>query len=530
MKADVVTSLSLLYCLGFQGLNMAEDFIPTIEQLEISTLKIAFDAGEDQNADMIRAKARLIKAMKEIGIDILICKWSPSLGKGLDDVIKAGHEDKIEFMTEEEIEALMKAAKEIDPFTGEWVYIIQEELVYNTVTFKAWKKQQFADLYGMVKGEEVSKLIAERKLEAIERTTYWPGKPLYVEDGGYKCLNIWHGSGVAPLAGDVKIFSDFVEFLFPDEHERKCALQWVSYLVRNQGEKLLYALMLVGGQGVGKSLFVKVIRQLIGVHNCSTPTTENLLENYNGFVINKSLCVCEEIKAHGRYDIHNKLKTWITEDTIMVRVMNRIAYEIANRANWILLTNYIDALPIDIEDRRFMFVGVPNEKMNDEYYEKLIAWLDEPVHLQYVLQYFHDVDMTGFNAKGRAPLTNTKKRSINSNLTQLEEFVMTRIEDNAFPFHAEVTSIRHLRDRRICPPGLEKQSDVRWADALRKAGAIAIDRQIVLSDKSKVRLWAYGAQKVTISQNCSNEMLREKYEKSILDQEPGNPLVDQSQY
>src|SRR5690606_10465656 len=102
-------------------------------------------------------------------------------------------------------------------------------------------------------------------------------------------------------------------------------------------------------------------------HNRSTPTTENLLENFNGFVINKSLCVVEEVKAHGRHDIHNKLKTWITEDTIMVRVMNRIAYEAPNRINFILLTNFLDALPIDIDDRRFLFGGVPDIKMPDEF-------------------------------------------------------------------------------------------------------------------------------------------------------------------
>ena len=71
---------------------------------------------------------------------------------------------------------------------------------------------------------------------------------------------------------------------------------------------------------------------------------------------------------------------------------------------------------------------------------------------------------------------------------------------------------------------------MRWADALKKAGAIPIPKQVILSDKSKVKLWAYGPQKVTIAQNCSSDMLREKYEKSVLDVEPGNPLAEQSKF
>lgn len=528
LKADIATALGKYYCMGTQGLNLHEDFEITLEALEVSLLLISFDQGEDDSFDMIRGKARMIKRVKELGIDFKVEIWDKKLGKGIDDVIKGGHEEKIEYMTDEAIDELMRAAKEVDPFSGDWIYVIDEEKVYNTKTFKAWKKQQFADQMGLVKAEEISRLIAERKLDFVERTTYWPGKGLFVEEDEYRCLNVWKKSEMIPLEGDVTTFTNFINYLIPDEVERKLTLQWISWCIQNQGDKLMFSLMIIGTQGVGKSLLLRMITELVGRKNVAIPTTEQLLENFNGYLLNKSLIICEEVMARGRQDIHNKVKPWITEETVMIRKMNKDAFEAKNRFNCMWLSNFIDAVPIDDEDRRFLMASAAEIKQTDEFYRNIVNWMNNPVNMQHLLYHLQKIDLSDFNAKGRAPITKTKDKAIKSNLNQLEEFVFNRIADSAYPFNGELCTVRHLRDKRVCSPGLERFSDFKWAAALKKAGAIAIDKQVVLSDKSKVKLWAYGPRKHILSNpdNTTTEMLREMFEKNLLDVEPGNPIVD----
>lgn len=528
LKADVSTAIGDLYTLGIQGLNVHDDFAATIDQLEISTIQICFDQGEDDSLDMIRGKARLINRIKEIGIDFQIETWSPEYGKGIDDVLKNGHADKIRFLTQEEIDSIMDAAKQVDPYDGQWIYVVHEKKIFNKGNLKSWEKQQFADMFGLVKGEVVSQLLAERKMEFVERTSYWPGRGETVEDQGFKCLNTWRGNDIEPIQGDISVFLDLLDFLIPNDEERDLAQKWMAWVVRNQGQKILFSMMLIGAQGTGKSMLVRLLKNLIGPENAVSVSTDQLLEGFNQYLMNRSLIICEELMARGRQDIHNKVKPWITEDTVMIRDMQKAAFPYTNRFNCMWLSNFIDAVPIDDEDRRFMMIGTTMESRGPEFYSKLAEWIEQPENIQAVLWHLNDLDLSDFHAKGRAPMTPTKKTAISSNLSPLDEFITHRIDDNAFPFNGELCSIRHLRDRRVCPPALEKMSDFKWSAALKKAGAIKIEERILLSDGSRATLWAYGPRKgiLTNLKNTTPEHLRAIYERNALDSEPGNPMIE----
>lgn len=528
LKADITTALGDVYCIGLQGLDITDDLLITLEALQTVTVILCFDQGEDDNVDMIRKKGRLIKFLQDAGFEVKVEKWDASFGKGIDDVLHAGHADKVEYCEDEEIELMLKRAKQADPFTGEWRYCLTEKKVYNINTLHAWEKQQFADKFALVKADRVSELLAENKIEHLDRTTYWPGKGKFIDDMGMSCLNTWRDPGIHAIEGDVSFFLEFMNFLIPNELERKLAIQWFAYMIRNQGEKLMFALMIVGKQGVGKSLLAEMIKNILGHKNTVTPTSEQLHDNFNGYLQNICLAIMEETMAKGRQDIHNKVKPWITQSTIMIRDLNRAAFEYPNRFNMLFLTNFIDALPIDDDDRRFLMVKTTNDKNTDEFYSKVVAWMGDGMNISALLYYFNNVDLSDFNAKGKAPMTPTKQESIGSNLNPLEEYVINRMADLAYPFNRELVSVRHLRSRGVMPPGFDRYSDYKVAQALKKAGALLIEKQVILSDKSRSTLWAIGNQKNILSNphNFDNDKLRKLYEEHLLDREPGNPIAE----
>lgn len=102
LKADIATALDPeMYCFGMHGLNIPHDLAQVIEELEICELHICLDAGEDQNSDMKLAKSKLLEFCRNIGIDCVFETWDPEYGKGIDDVLAAGHKDKIQILDEE---------------------------------------------------------------------------------------------------------------------------------------------------------------------------------------------------------------------------------------------------------------------------------------------------------------------------------------------------------------------------------------------------------------------------------------------
>jgi putative DNA primase/helicase len=107
LKADVATALGEYYCLGMHGLNVPKDLRHVIEELEVQELLISLDSGEDENSDMMQAKAALIRLAEEIGIDVYIETWDSQLGKGIDDLLQAGHKDKITRASPEEIKKVL---------------------------------------------------------------------------------------------------------------------------------------------------------------------------------------------------------------------------------------------------------------------------------------------------------------------------------------------------------------------------------------------------------------------------------------
>ena len=107
LKADIATALDDIYTLGLPGLKVCDDLKLILEVLEIHEIIIALDAGEYKNSDLIRCLAELMTVAEDIGIDFKMELWDPQYGKGIDDVLAAGHKDKIRCATQEEINEIL---------------------------------------------------------------------------------------------------------------------------------------------------------------------------------------------------------------------------------------------------------------------------------------------------------------------------------------------------------------------------------------------------------------------------------------
>lgn len=533
LKADVATALGERYCFGNSGLGFSGDFEAVMEEAEISTLDIAYDMGEDDNDDYVIKVASNILRVQELGIDLNLLRWDPALGKGIDDVIKAGHWDKVSHATQEEIDALLAKANRVSPRGSDWKYCIATQTFFNTKTWRELNKSQYSDKFNLDGIPAVNELLMNN-YPKVDDVTYLPKGELVIENAkGELLLNIWEDPCIEPIEGDIQKFHDHIAYIFPDEIQRNIMLSWMAYNVQHPEDKVLWAVLIVGRkEGTGKSILGFILRRLLGDSNVSIPENEQLSEQYTGWLKRASLTIIEEVYQRDKFEIMNKIKPMITQDTISIREMRKDPYPIENFTNFLMYTNHDGAITIKDEDRRYCVLKTQADKKPHEYYKDLWDWVKLPETASYLMHYFMNYDLSKFDPKDQAPMTEPKKELLKLSRSGLEEWIAEGIEDEVWPFNGDIVSIRHLKNREVCPNGYEKWSNQKWAEAMKDCGAEQLDCYPKLSDGSRTRLWVIRRHDMWRDQAASKtpegvNAIRKHYESASLDTEPGyNPVKD----
>lgn len=530
LKADIATALGNdMHCLGMHGLNLQADLPHILEVLETDTLYTALDAGEDDNVDMLRAKASLIKLCMDAGYDYVVETWDPKYGKGIDDVLMNGHADKIRHLSEDEVGLLLSDAYGINPNNGEWLYIVAIERFINIKTGQILKKAQFADKFRLGSTDEVNTLISEG-FRQVDGITYLPDGADFVFEDKQRKFNEWRDPEIIPVKGNVEPFVNHIKYLFPEVEEQNVVLDWFAYTVQYPGKKLMWMLVIIGPQGVGKSFLAAPIVGLFGKDNVNLPTNEQLHEKYTDWQKKCQVVVIEELMAVGRKDLMNRLKPVITQDVTQIREMHTPTYPYPNRFNLIGFTNHKDSLLLDGDDRRYCVLNSDARPKDSAYYDELWKWIDDPRNIQSLKHFLLERDMSKFNPHARPPMTQAKEDMIKMSRSALEEWICNSIADYAWPFNRQIVCTPHLKARDVCPNGFEKMSDFKWAKAYEKAGADRYPGQITLSDKRRATVWLIG-DKRNILMKLSPQELALRYEQEQLEadkkaREIVNPIQD----
>lgn len=523
LKADVATALGEFYCLGLQGLKIHDDLDPILEKMEACTVRLSFDAGEDDNIDMLRIKCQLINYLHDRGIEAFVEKWDKKYGKGIDDVILNDNQDKIELMSDEEVEKLLKIGNAANPCNGNWIYVIEIERFINIKTKMELKKSQFADLFQLEDQRAASALIGNG-VRCVHKLTYFPAQDEFIEEGEISYYNIWENPSILPEAGDVTPFTEHMKYVFDGNEEYlDIFLDWAAFQVQKPGIKILWAMVIIGEEeGTGKSFISEVMKNLLGYPNVSSPTNEEVHEIYTPWLKQCSLVVIEEMMSRGRLELMNKLKPIITQDQINIREMHKQSYMQKNRANLLMFSNHKDAILVNKKDRRYCIIESNAKPKEKAYYTELWDWLRLPDTVKHIMKFLLDRDISKFDPNARAPMTDSKREITSLTRTPLEEWIAQGVEDEYWPFKTDVICIRHLKD--VAPRGLEKASDFKYAEALSAAGARRIDKQVRLSDGSRARLWSL--RRHEIHNSLDPEELARRYEKIMSDEPSSNPLEE----
>ncbi len=372
----------------------------------------------------------------------------------------------------------------------EWIWVVEAKAFLRRADCQMWDRDQFESYYShLIKGKLWQTIIKQKLgIRRFERLTYQPGQPELPMDGRY---NIWRPSAIEPKAGEVEWFLQHMQYLIPDEKERQQVLDFLAYLVQHPGIKIHFALVIQGLPGTGKSFVGQLMEIIIGLLNTSRPSNEELHSQWTTWQRQAQLVIVEELMTIGRQDLINKLKSVIADATIRIQEKYRNTYSLDNCLNFLMFTNYKDALKVELNDRRFFVVFSPALPKDPSYYAALFSHLQKD-GAAHVAQWFMERDLSAFRPKGVAPHTWAKQEMRQSNMDEVHQVLWELHDNGESPFDSDLLSMKDLEHR--LPDRLQRVKNLngKLTTFLRDhLGAVKFEQIPVDKGAHKKNLWVW---------------------------------------
>ena len=330
---------------------------------------------------------------------------------------------------------------------NDWVYVEKLCEFANTRLNYSIKREAFNAKYNRMEDVKNAEMLAsDYALTCCELLTcvdkmYWPSFGVTFEYDNKLMLNSYVDSGYKSVTIDdtnkhaIDLFLTHISNVLVDEREQRILLDWLAYIVQNAGKRINWAILLQGAQGTGKSYFAKVLEWVLG-SNAKSLDPSALGERFTGWAHGSVVNIVEEIRIKGddKWRIMDRLKPFITNSMIQIEEKGRDHRTVPNFTNYLLLTNYKDALPITNDDRRFcvMYGRIQNETelfdyfggrdATNDYFERL--FFESEKHAGALKTFLMSYPISAdFKASGRAPDTNSRRLMIQASVS-LEHYMV----------------------------------------------------------------------------------------------------------
>ncbi|CAE6747697.1 DUF5906 domain-containing protein [Paraburkholderia domus] len=253
------------------------------------------------------------------------------------------------------------------------------------------------------------------------RLAFEPQEPAIMTDGA---LNLWEGFAFAPAAGDAGPWLNLMAHLFPDPSACRWIQQWLAHSIQHPGTKKHSAIVCWSReQGLGKNLVFEAFARLFGRHACVAQPGQ-LGKQFNAWMRDKLNIISDETGRHGNQQAADLIKTWITSSEIATEQKNQPSVVLRNVTDFIFLGNNADAVHLSAEDRRFSVFEITSTRLPDGFYRDFANWRDSAAGLPALLHHLQTLDLNGFDPKGHAPMTSSKRAMIDASRSGPEQWLL----------------------------------------------------------------------------------------------------------
>jgi len=158
----------------------------------------------------------------------------------------------------------------------------------------------------------------------------------------------------------------------------------LAHRVQKPQEKINHALLLGGGQGIGKDSTIEPVRRAVGPWNVQEVSPRVVLESqFTGYLKSVILRISEarDLGDHNRFVFYDHMKTYTAAppETLRVNEKNIKEYYVFNCCLVIITTNYkMDGIYLPADDRRHYVAwsDLTKDDFDADYWKKLYQYYD----------------------------------------------------------------------------------------------------------------------------------------------------------
>jgi len=210
----------------------------------------------------------------------------------------------------------------------------------------------------------------------------------YFVKGEYEYFNTFNVSNYLSVLRDPQLLVDeyqepeiilrFLETLIPNASKRAYFLEWMKYKLKTFDYSPLIFLF-IGAPGSGKNtLFEDIVTPFIGQSYVGSPSVEEFIDKFNGWLLDKYFFFLDEFGELARTKSdHEAIKANLkrftgsgTNGAISLRLMHKDSYSYTMKGSFIMAANKFPLI-LDPDDRRLVIIETPNTLINVEWVKEL---------------------------------------------------------------------------------------------------------------------------------------------------------------
>lgn len=265
--------------------------------------------------------------------------------------------------------------------------------------------------------------------------TFRPRDGEEVGNGATRQLNLWQGFTVRPAPGDWSLMRAHIRDVLAsgDEASDSYIIRWMAWTLQNPDEPAEVALTFRGEPGTGKGVFGRAMAQVFGQHGLHTGGSEMITGRFNKHFRDCCLLFADEVVWDGDRKAEAKVKTFLTEPTLMIEGKGVDAATWPNMLHVIISSNSEWVVPAGPFERRYaVFDVAPTHRQRREYFAPLFAEL-EGGELAAMLHDLLAMDLSGWHPREHVPKTDALNDQKSRGLDPVHAAVLDILREGALP-------------------------------------------------------------------------------------------------